>query len=779
MKFSTLFYCIFLCFFSVQLMSQDILFDKKGKLLTLNTKDNKIPAFTSTDFNAMSNAEKQKVREIIIEKIADAITKLSTTDNKVNALLKEIWTRPTPDEIKKELEKLKLALETDAVPALTDPALTPINDLVKDHLLSTSPNIFAGSTGGNGPKLSIIKKDAFNDFIISYYKATINGTITQITLSELLDYTNILAAYYKEGSDLSKKIYEAKGEVTITLYKEIVNFTNKIEAGNTLFTKSKSLLNKDWFKQWFWIKGGELQLNPLDFSTDEFLAKFPRYDLAKGEIFNAYIDAVIQKYMLYDTIGKVNDFKKILAQRGTGNEQFELADRQNMITANNAGKKNQLTHSIVLNDVEIPAKGNFHTISASDGFTGTNNKEEVPTDPKRSGEIKTIVVHNVSRGSKASILETSSPIKDQSKFQADVDTIAGLIGVVAGYTTTFGAISNALSGFFSSQKNSNGIIEAGVPSTFLKIIPGARTNASIPYFNPELYIIDSLLKKRDLYEPAVFSAQIRLPKYSSLRQIQPLSSLAPGSSLETLIKEFVVNYNIALKTHQEPAIKTLEKDSMLLAGILPVFANATLPPKKIQSIDEKDPVYYSKILKSKKYDEPSKVEATPIIVKGTDTTKLDPFTFKVGKTYRFQVSAGLVYTTSNFIQSTAKEEGGKVVIENTAQQFRLAVGLHIHLGKGLFLQDNRFAGNFLERSSVYIGVGIPKPLENVYVGYSYDFFPGLKTIAGAHIYRNDKYTIQNNSITDRRTKYEFAGPFVAIQIDPASLLKALNFIPKK
>ncbi len=109
--------------------------------------------------------------------------------------------------------------------------------------------------------------------------------------------------------------------------------------------------------------------------------------------------------------------------------------------------------------------------------------------------------------------------------------------------------------------------------------------------------------------------------------------------------------------------------------------------------------------------------------KAKDTVQIAELKFKTDAYHRFQLSAGLAYTTSLFVQSSAKEENGQITISNNAQQFRLILGVHVYLGKGLFVHDNSFPGRFTERISAFAGVGIPKPLENVYLGFGYDVTP--------------------------------------------------------
>jgi len=112
-------------------------------------------------------------------------------------------------------------------------------------------------------------------------------------------------------------------------------------------------------------------------------------------------------------------------------------------------------------------------------------------------------------------------------------------------------------------------------------------------------------------------------------------------------------------------------------------------------------------------------------------------------------------------------------LANETQQFRMVLGLHTYFGKGLFLQDNHFSIK-LPRWSVFTGVGIPKPLDNFYLGAGVDLVPGLKLVTGAHFYKYTKYTFRNDQLLDKVNTYKLAGPFVSLNIDPPSFLKAIG-----
>jgi hypothetical protein len=217
----------------------------------------------------------------------------------------------------------------------------------------------------------------------------------------------------------------------------------------------------------------------------------------------------------------------------------------------------------------------------------------------------------------------------------------------------------------------------------------------------------------------------------------------------------------------------------MLPYLIDVFGEATLPAKLLEGITDNKPVYTTTILDTKLTDTPSKNRYTIFSVNlNKDTTMIADFTYKVGKLYRYQISAGLTYTVPTFIQSKVVESNGQITITNTSQQYRLTAGLNIYLGKGLFLLDDKLSLRPRKRGSLYVGLGIPKPLENIYLGYSNDFVPGLKGTFGWQLFRADKYNILNNQIVEHKVRYQVVFPFVALSIDASSLTKALQIFKK-
>lgn len=110
------------------------------------------------------------------------------------------------------------------------------------------------------------------------------------------------------------------------------------------------------------------------------------------------------------------------------------------------------------------------------------------------------------------------------------------------------------------------------------------------------------------------------------------------------------------------------------------------------------------------------------------------------------------------------------------------LGLKFHIKK-IFWGDNRFVlektkrKNMIDRLYGFIGVSIPKPLNNFYTGVGIDLIPGLSITTGAHWYQNKKYTISNNQITGQSLQYQ-PSLYVGITTDPTLLAALLKTIIK-
>ncbi len=226
-------------------------------------------------------------------------------------------------------------------------------------------------------------------------------------------------------------------------------------------------------------------------------------------------------------------------------------------------------------------------------------------------------------------------------------------------------------------------------------------------------------------------------------------------------------------------IQLLQGDSTFTMQLIQIYNQSTLPElEPLKPATNKIPVYYSKILETKHSEDAIERTVEIYTLKNKDTSRLNKFTYKVGKNYRFKLGAGIAYTLNSYDQTQLKESNGQISVVNNVQQYRFVAGIHYYFGKGLFMQNSQLI-KWRERNSLFIGVGIPDPLGNLYFALSHDLVPGLKISAGVHVAKNNKYFVQNNVILEESLRYKAAGPFIAIMIDPVGLVNLLNVFKKQ
>lgn len=761
-------------------------FAQDGKLLELNYNNNKLKK-ENIDLQKLDTVVKKDAREILQKKVKETINNLNNTTTGLHKFYDWLWGKEHTDKIIKELNIISESLGNTSNSSTNIILLKQFNNSIEKKLYNKSDNAYNVDIDKDALTLSLKLNDPFNNFLIHFYNNIYDSTAAEITAMNL-------ATWYKYNDSLSTKkllvdsllnaVYNSSNTMDIALFQKIRATNRELQHNNSFYTKSKLLLNNAWFKNWIWMHNGLPRLNPLDFTTDDFLAKHPEYNIEKSKIYEEYIDTAIKRFIRLDTAARIDQFKKILAEKGTSKDLFKLTKRQDAIDKNNNKMMELLISSKILNQVAIPKTTNpFYNYSffPNDNFKAIPNCVEYPTTAIRTTETKTFVIHNIKQGQDAFLKVKTTLIADRSAFQEGLDTLASFAGQIASLVIKLSPYSLLTPGGFIKTDKPH--IDANGKAYDAKIEhkQGDRSNneSNTMMKSEEViyYLKDYLMDSTSDYDQETFDSMTKgkfkdsLVKYrsnkNSLNEIQANEYFNKANDL----------YYYILDSSKNAFFTSLRQDSLNLSFMQAAFFNSSLPPAKLKAKADNTAAYYSKILNTEPVDQSVKNDVTILGFKSkTDSITVAKFSYKVGKTYRFQLGAGIAYTFGNFIQTNATDENGKIIIKNTSQYYRLIAGLHIHFGDGLFLQDNRFLGRFKERVSFYIGVGMPKPLENIYTGFAYDFVPGLKTTFGIQLYRNNQYQIQNNVIIEDRKKYKYAGPFFAIQIDPASLLNFLNVI---
>lgn len=769
--------CYFIC---SPLLSQNCgitTFDKLGRITKLHyekcCKTNLHPANLQALYESDSILKK-KARELMLPKVQESIRILKNGYYKktLHIYYTHLWGKDTASLLSflyHVEESLKTGKAKNSVNSVLKTYTTSFN-----KYLSIDKSLFAyylkeklGTTD-----MQLWEKNPFTSFITDLYNASLETMVLKnpdlrVKKEDLIEFTYRLIDEQKKVNNLLSK-YRVIDTFNLEFYQALVNTHTSLMSNSSALQKSMNMFKQDWFKLWFWFRGGEIRLNPLDFTTNDSVTKYS-----------------------YKNILDTTTFRKITSN----NQSFILEDRLDTLIATNDANQSLLTITErLINKVTIPSKGNFHNFSAVTDLKLEQNKEyiEKPLDVKES---KVIVVHNISKNAKAGIVEKDVAFNDRSAFQNGLDTVVSSLGQLAALYAQFATpVAGFLDFLLPTKKLMNSVIK---PSS----VVAYETIEQLDKNGHKIFGADKITKTKKIkikkttitigplkieYKPSE-----KKQLFDSLFAIQLLKANAFDS--DVFSKYFIKNETLEYVTKNikqyEPLFKQyfteitkkaadrIHLDSFNLANTINVYNRSTAPTlDPIETSKDTNALYYSKILETKPSEKAIEKEVTVFIYSNKDTSNVGKFTYKVGKRHRFALSAGLANTLTTYNQSTAVTNAdGSIAITNNVQLYRLLLGLHVYLGKGLYNQNPKFWGKKGDgRTSAFIGIGIPRPLDNLYVGLARDLVPGLKLTAGAHFVRNNQYFIQNNSIQEERTQYQFGGPFIALQIDPTSLLSLFN-----
>lgn len=215
------------------------------------------------------------------------------------------------------------------------------------------------------------------------------------------------------------------------------------------------------------------------------------------------------------------------------------------------------------------------------------------------------------------------------------------------------------------------------------------------------------------------------------------------------------------------------------------------PPLALNTNMTELPLYRTEIITPDVGESPYKYKYKLTAVIDTTTPKkaiavIDSSYYNVGKRRSIEFGAGFVYSITSVRQVNVDTSGGKFNVTNDEDRVRLVLGLKFHFGK-IFWGDNRF---FIQKKKGqpmpsivpgrfygFVGVAIPKPLNNLYMGAGVDIIPGLSITGGLQLYKTKKYAINNNQILGQSFVYKPA-LFAGITTDPTLLAALLKTIIK-
>lgn len=768
---------ILICLLCIKSFGQTTIFNADGKLIKLEhgTPDIKSENAALAELNNMARKD---ARELLQKKILQTLSAISKPNSSSNRFYNNIWPGEITDIIN-DLTYIK-----DLLSETNDSDFLRKYDISRILKLKTTAKCIAQNVYGidaytidrtKKNKVVLTQKNLLNSFLVELYNQTLPDLDADLSISNYFDVCKIITNKKNIVDSILKQYKnELRKGTEYNLYCNIQDYQKEFNNFKENSAVSK-ILKSNWGKEWFWLRGGESKLNPLDFTTDTYVKNIPEFDIVNAALFNQYIDTLIARHIRSDSVQKIDEFNKLLSLRNNGKDVYSFKGRIDSLLARNEASRNVLLNtSTDLNVIEIPQNDSFYAFSVDLGIK-FNNSEKNMKAPLHTSETKTIAVYNIGADVKVNIIETDKSIIDRSTFQEFSDTTFSYLGqigkIVLSLNPYIGMLSNlSVAGPVNSVISANKVTESN---------PSSR-GGTLGYFKITIFGKSKKIADDD-------NACNKIKKYikdeltNHCAFDQTIFDEVYVSFCENISeKKIITCFNKYYSIYNNKLLDQLITDSLLTANFVNFYINSTIPQTSTLEPQKAPTVRYSsKILYTKSSDDPVKKEVSIYGLKNKDTVWIEKFSYKVGRNYRFQLSAGVAYTFGNYSQSKADIVNGKISISNNVQQYRFIAGIHVYPFKGLYLQDNRFFGKPAERVSIFAGVGIPDPLGNLYTGVSYDLWPGFKLSSGLNIIKQNKYSIENDLITENRLHYKAAGIFAALQIDPTSLVNMLGSFNKK
>ncbi|MBN8691767.1 MAG: hypothetical protein J0L69_01160 [Bacteroidetes bacterium] len=772
-----------------------------GKLLELPNKDAIILNRELTDKYSIELRKEEF--NFIKNKSKKTLELINKNDSELLDFYNFLGIRPTLiDSIKSDLEIVS-NYDYNKNTAINLKYLKGLSSINANSLTSTSSITY--TTIIEKDNIHIVRTNDFKLWYNKYINEIFKKNEASINKFNLVNYIdNVVYLQFYKGK-IDSVINELKSPKNYNNAR-LIEYTTELEERiiNIKLNTIKNSLCNPWFLELAWINEGKLRLNPLDASSEEKIITNNDEAKEKARLFNEYIKHMVDWYIAKDTTGNIIKFKEILSQLNQGSNIYKPA-------VDPETKFYSAPLSIILPKTIILNKINLASLEKPNRNLFANKENEVLgnyfTRPEITENDKSIYIQNVHKASKIKIDTSLKTILDQSKFQEN-------LGIITEDAATLGAVvlslaeNSGLLNFPLPLPNNNTIINKNenlLPTFEISGLLSNNKNSNLrsdAIIDEEKHYMIEVLEKLEnefiesnLYLEFVYNKTFHQHDTATYFNLITKSNIKEKNKAfnylsETYSKKFKKLYAANFENYFDSVYKATRNLSVNLGMLCDVFSKSSLPHKLFDESDAKpEPLHQTKKIEVKTLDKPALVNVSIKNVGEKETKEIAKFKFRTGKAYRIQLGAGLAYTDwrlikkdREFIQTTITENNGTIDIKNTYQPVRFVAGMHIQLGKGLLLQNNGFVfchgiTNLLGRTSIFIGVGVPKPLENIYTGLGLDLWPGLKATAGIHWYRNDFYTITNNKIVAQKPNFNGA-PFIGINIDPTSLLKGLGVIKK-
>lgn len=582
-----------------------------------------------------------------------------------------------------------------------------------------------------------------------------------------------------------------------------------------------------WFLSWAWYTGGNIRLNPLDFTEMSRLRFQEGYDTVKAQKMDKYVKVSMKRMAdlksdlkisvaEYDSLNRQLDKVEDLYSYAAANEELKKKNKQALTKIQQIKRTiDSLSFRVVPNDDK-----RIYFIKSYDAanYLQPADKSKIQALPI-SKEVE-IMVYNVKSTQSVSVTPAFKDTPDQSLAMEQLSKVGDL-----GTSLMEQALKAAptLAGLRSKPV---GLVRVELPPIHEEILNKdvVRKTHSLASFEKIVvkrqYTMKLILNSKPLKMSLIFTDEKATDEFDLWAEVKEtlkkkniyctevidsvaqelLSGLRPDSAkMIGSFAQYESYRDTKLEEYRARIIKLTEKaiedyTNMVYINLSNDFSLLTLahamleskayilPPKAIKVQDDPSAPAYSNIYESVAVQESSKMVTIPLVLSNKADSKViakRTDTYKVSQPHWIMASLGLSYAFGEFRRNEIEVKEGKIVNSPDEEQQRLVAGFHIYPFP-ILLTDNRFIvgmkRDWKSRLSIFLGASFPKPLYNPKIGISVDPWPGVKVTSGLHFYRKTFQTILNDQIQDEDSKYVYNAPFMSLSIEPVSFVKLIGLI---
>lgn len=735
--------------------------------------------------------QRQAIRHTLVRQLQAALNHLDDKALKLDAFYDAIWGKGFTQTLREEIVELKKSMADSTYRSKRAsfkyvPHPDDINSALKKPLASVERD----ATQPGEMQFNLVVADAYKRWLVDYYNTSYKTDgVSELEMDmayiekwrQLEKHYQKAKAYAGELKELYGKVMDCSDKANVMALKvdTIMQFEAKLPKAAELEIH-RFLQKTVFYQKWLWYSNGKLSMNPL---------------------------MVTQPWRVYPA--------------GEPNSLIPPADVElfKSMDVDTALKRFSITRRIV-NKVPLPlseddnTRWNFYHYDAGYKYvTGRKQNKAALTDKEKVA----FLIHNLPKDVSVSVAKTDEALKDMSAAAAELDNA---LSIFSGVITDVGGEADAVS-VLTGLLNFNRL-NALVSNAVISVPPDNIANLKDISFSLPLtssssdstYVQQFFEEHEDAAFVMVNKFKVILVKNQDIDKkgiIRALTSdfgdegckgrcsILPDHVLDSFIVRdncFALDYkdnkikNSAKKLQDrfECFLKALQECSEKIEALSKrlnkkledyqpylLITNRSLPPAGITVETDKNELYRTAVIYPEIPEAPKTgvytMTATKKTGDGETSTVVAKQKIRFASLHYIDVSAGIAFTTSAY--TIGKKNDNNLPERVPGEQFKVIAGLHIY-PCGIFKIDNSFPGEWKRRSSIFLGISIPKALDNYYLGYSYDWVPGIKTIAGLHFFQETRFKVLNNQVTEQASGLALAGPFISVNIQPATFIKALG-----